>query len=61
MPDTDIDLALDKPVQVIRPAGPRRRSKGDPNTAHVITVFLAILAMTALFAGFLGAISGDML
>lgn len=52
-----IDIPLDAPQE----RRPRRRSKGDPNTAAVLTVFLAILVITALFAGFLGAISGDML
>lgn len=61
MTHTDIELARREPVQVIRPSGPRRRSKGDPSGTAVITTILAILVITALFAGFLGTITRDML
>lgn len=55
MPDTDIALALNEPVQVIRPAGQRRRSKGDPSATRVIFTVLVLLVIAGLLAGALGS------
>ncbi|MFG1776592.1 hypothetical protein ACGFIG_09205 [Micromonospora sp. NPDC049048] len=55
--DTDIDLALDEPST----SSGRRHSKGDTSLSGLLLPYTVILALAGLLAGFLGAISGDLL
>ncbi|WP_327029689.1 hypothetical protein OG989_03985 [Micromonospora sp. NBC_01740] len=55
--DHDIDLALDEPST----SPSRRHSRGDTSLSNLVLAYAVVLALAALFAGFLGAISGDLL
>ncbi|WP_157562644.1 hypothetical protein [Micromonospora chokoriensis] len=54
---TDVALARGKPLEVIRPAAPRERSKGDQSLGTLLAVYAAILALVVAFAGFLLSIT----
>ncbi len=53
---TDIVLAGEKPLVVLRPAR-RERSKGDQSLTTLVVVYAVILAIALAFAGFLLSIT----